>query len=90
MSNLGSYKIDTIVCGDCLEVMAGMPDGYVDVTITDPPYGTKTQEWDREPTPEMWAEIRRVTKADGVIAVMGYAKQLFRWAQFFEGLQLCL
>jgi len=28
-----------IVCGDCLEVMAEMPDGCVDLVLTDPPYG---------------------------------------------------
>ena len=28
-----------IVCGDCLEVMADMPDGCVDAVVTDPPYG---------------------------------------------------
>ena len=28
-----------IVCGDCLDIMADMPDGSVDVVVTDPPYG---------------------------------------------------
>ena len=28
-----------IVHGDCLEIMAGMPDGCVDAVVTDPPYG---------------------------------------------------
>lgn len=28
-----------VVCGDCLEVMRGIPDGSVDAVITDPPYG---------------------------------------------------
>jgi len=32
-------KLDTIVCGDCLDVMAEMPDGCVDLVIADPPYG---------------------------------------------------
>ena len=30
--------IDTIICGDCLEVMHDMPDDSVDCIITDPPY----------------------------------------------------
>jgi len=49
-----------IVCGDCLEVMAEMPDGCVDAVVTDPPYGIgiasnpfrqkfKKQEWDDTP-----------------------------------------
>jgi len=31
-------QLDTIVCGDCLDVMAGMPDGCVDLVVTSPPY----------------------------------------------------
>ena len=31
-------KINTITCGDCLEVMQGIPDKSVDMVITDPPY----------------------------------------------------
>jgi len=31
-----------IVHGDCLEVMAEMPDGCVDAVVTDPPYDEKT------------------------------------------------
>jgi len=33
-----------VVCGDCLEVMADMPDGCVDAVVTDPPYDEKTHE----------------------------------------------
>ena len=31
--------IDRVICGDCLEVMRGLPDGCVDAVVTDPPYG---------------------------------------------------
>lgn len=31
--------INKIICGDCLEVMQGIPDGAVDLVVTDPPYG---------------------------------------------------
>lgn len=30
--------INKIICGDCLEVMQGIPDGAVDLVVTDPPY----------------------------------------------------
>ena len=39
MGKLGAYEENSIVVGDCLEVMAGMPDGCVDLVVTDPPYG---------------------------------------------------
>jgi DNA modification methylase len=32
-------ELDTVVCGDCLDVMADMPDNVVDTVLTDPPYG---------------------------------------------------
>ena len=31
--------LDKIICGDCLEVMRGLPDKCVDLVLTDPPYG---------------------------------------------------
>lgn len=31
--------INTIICGDCLEVMKDWPDKCVDLVLTDPPYG---------------------------------------------------
>ena len=31
--------VNKIICGDCLEVMKGIPDGAVDLVVTDPPYG---------------------------------------------------
>lgn len=33
--------INKIICGDCLEVMKKIPDGAVDLVLTDPPYGVK-------------------------------------------------
>ena len=38
MGVLGPFELDTIVVGDCLDVMRQMPDGCVDAVITDPPY----------------------------------------------------
>ncbi len=59
--------------GDCLEVMAGLPDANIDLTVTSPPYdnlrtysGT-LNDW----TPEKWQaiirELFRVTKQGGVV-----------------------
>jgi site-specific DNA-methyltransferase (adenine-specific) len=41
-------SLDQIICGDCLEVMAGMEENSVDSIITDPPYGFAFmgKEWD--------------------------------------------
>lgn len=37
--------INQIICGDCLEVMKEMPDNYVDLVITDPPYFIPAQSY---------------------------------------------
>lgn len=39
MSEIDSAMFD-LRLGDCLEVMADIPDGSVDLVLTDPPYGT--------------------------------------------------
>ena len=47
---IGPYDCCTVVCGDCLDVMAEMPDGCVDLVVTSPPYNlgiTKGQAWDK-------------------------------------------
>ena len=37
-------EYDYIECGDCLELMKGIPDGSVDLVLTDPPYGKKADK----------------------------------------------
>ena len=65
--------------GDCLELMKDMPDGSVDLVLTDPPYGTMKgapirswkarndcAEWDTTlDTEKMFAEISRVLRRNG-------------------------
>ncbi len=73
--------------GDCLEILPTLAAGSVDAVITDPPFGTGTAEWDVDPAIQVWAEMRRLCP-DGPIAVLGYAKQLFQWAKYFDGMEL--
>lgn len=52
--------------GDCLEKMAEIPTGSVDLVLTDPPYGTTACAWDAViPFEPMWREVRRVLKPRG-------------------------
>lgn len=52
--------------GDCLELMKSIPDGSVDMVLTDPPYGTTACKWDSViPFEPMWAQVRRVLKSNG-------------------------
>ena len=63
---------NTIIKGDCLEVMKGIPDGSIDAVICDPPYGTTACKWDTViPFDPMWEQLKRVTKKNGAIVLFG-------------------
>ena len=63
--------------GDCLELMKDIPDGSVDLVLTDPPYGTmkgaaidgwknQTTEWDTAIDPlKIFEQISRVLRPNG-------------------------
>ena len=57
--------------GDCLELMKNIPDGSVDLVLTDPPYGTMKgiddkHDWDTIlDTQTMFAEISRILRQNG-------------------------
>lgn len=56
--------------GDCLELMAAIPDGSIDMVLTDPPYGTTACKWDAViPFEPMWAQLKRIIKPNGAIVM---------------------
>ena len=58
--------------GDCLELMKDIPDGSVDLVMTDPPYGTTDCKWDSViPFEPMWEQINRIIKPNGAICLFG-------------------
>ena len=58
--------------GDCLERMKEIPDGSVDLVLTDPPYGTTACKWDSViPFEPMWEQLKRVIKPNGAIVLFG-------------------
>ena len=62
----------TLLLGDCLERMKEIPDGSVDLILTDPPYGTTACKWDSViPFEPMWAELKRIIKPNGAIVLFG-------------------
>jgi len=62
--------IDTIVCGDCLEVMAGMDDESIDMILCDLPYGTTRCSWDTIiPFEPLWEQYKRIIKPNGAIVL---------------------
>ena len=66
------YKDDNtwLMLGDCLERMKEIPDGSVDMVLTDPPYGTTACKWDSIiPLEPMWEQLKRVIKPNGAIVM---------------------
>ena len=59
-----------LLCGDCLELMKRIPNGSIDMVLSDLPYGTTRCRWD---TPinlqELWKQYRRVVKKNGAIVL---------------------
>jgi len=59
-----------LMLGDCLEKMKEIPDGSIDMVMTDPPYGTTACKWDSViPLEPMWEQLKRIIKPSGAIVM---------------------
>ena len=66
---MGKIKL---IQGDCLKKMKDIPDGSVDMVLTDPPYGTTAYKWDSIiPLESMWEQLNRIIKPNGAIVLFG-------------------
>ena len=64
----------TLYKGDCLEIMPELNIKF-DACITDLPYGTTQNKWDQIiPFEDMWKELDRLIKENGVICLFGQDK----------------
>jgi len=60
----------SLLFGDCLERMKSIPDGSIDMVLTDPPYATTKNKWDSIiPFEPMWEHLKRIIKPKGVIVL---------------------
>lgn len=61
---------NSLIQGDCLEVMRRFPDDSVDMVLCDLPYGTTQNKWDSViPLDALWEEYHRVVKPNGAIVL---------------------
>ena len=75
--------------GDCLEVLKGFPDDFVDSIVTDPPYelGFMGKAWDKSGITykvELWQECYRVLKPGGHLLSFGGSRTYHRMACAIE------
>ena len=76
-----------IACGDCLEIMAFLPDNSIDSIVTDPPYGLGFlgKHWDHGvPGVDFWTEMLRVLKPGGHLLSFGGSRTYHRMASAVE------
>ena len=63
-------QVNTIIHGDCLEVMPQLPNGTVDMILCDLPYGTTACKWDTIiPFEPLWEQYKRIIKSNGAIVL---------------------
>jgi len=61
---------NTLVEGDCLEILRAFPPHSVDMVLCDLPYGTTSNPWDSViPLAPLWKQYRRVVKPNGAIVL---------------------
>ena len=64
-----------LYCGDCLELIKGIPDETVDMVLCDLPYKETGNKWDKGIDLNfLFNEYRRIIKEDGCIALNGTFK----------------
>lgn len=67
--------IDTIICGDCIEILQNIPDNSISGCITDPPYNYEIigQKWDKD---ESERRIERVKNSSTLVKNIPYGSGL--------------
>lgn len=91
-----SSRLDLRV-GDALDVLATIRSSSIDVAISDPPYGSATHAWGQHAgehqawaasgiafSSDIWAEVRRVVKPGGYVAVFAHPRTSHRVAVALE------
>jgi site-specific DNA-methyltransferase (adenine-specific) len=62
--------INSVLHGDCLELMKDIPDGSVDMILADLPYQVTACKWDAIiPFEPLWEQYERIIKDNGAIVL---------------------
>jgi DNA modification methylase len=84
--------INKVICDDCLVAMKDIPDKSIDMILTDPPYGTKTDQRGESfmigefsnILPLVLPEFYRVLKPDGAFYCFTSWAQMSEWLLRFQ------
>lgn len=69
MNGVGTLA-DSVLEGDCLELLKQLPDKSVQLILCDLPYGTTRNKWDSViDLDKLWAQYNRIIKDDGAIVL---------------------
>lgn len=61
---------NSVLLGDCLELMKNIPDKRIDMIFCDLPYGTTQNKWDSViDFQKLWGEYERIIKDNGAIVL---------------------
>lgn len=67
--SIDNFK-NTVIQGDCLEVMQNFPDKSIDMILCDLPYGTTQNKWDSIiDLNKLWEQYERIITDNGCIAL---------------------
>jgi site-specific DNA-methyltransferase (adenine-specific) len=58
-------ELNTIYNCDCLEALKLIKSQSIDLVLTDPPYGTTSNEWDN--VVDFWSELKRICKGGFIV-----------------------
>ena len=76
-----------LIHGDCLDKMADIESGSIDMVLCDPPYGTTGCKWDSViPFEPMWEQLKRLIKPNGAIVMT--ASQPFTTALIASNMEM--
>ena len=63
---------ETLLQGDCLELLPTIQDNSIDMILADLPFGMTANQWDSViPMDQLWDHYTRILKVGGVVALFG-------------------
>lgn len=70
IENIEEIERNSLLLGNCLDIMPKIKDNSVDMILCDLPYGRTRNSWDSIiPFEELWSNYKRIIKSNGVIAL---------------------